>query len=250
MLAVRNMRKLTAGDQAFTVSCGPLGHVLHLVSCPDSVSDAVCFHMQAQRLLKEVGLPNSYTLTKHMCEDLLEELHCKKFPVCITRPTIIGAIAHLPVPGYFGNAAGLTSATLAFATGVRTTQLSLYGANALISYSPCKAARLHSNAVQTQIHSPCMPCSSLHNFAMVSCPTSPLAHSGLRTLHYRARQLRGSWTLHDIVTLRDTGMARFTCHDPHNVYDVIPCDLVASGILVAACALTKVSISVFCPSQK
>ncbi len=73
--------------------------------------------LQAQRLLKEVGLPNSYTLTKHMCEDLLEELHCKKFPVCITRPTIIGAIAHLPVPGYFGNAAGLTSATLAFATG-------------------------------------------------------------------------------------------------------------------------------------
>ena len=38
----------------------------------------------------------------------------------------------------------------------------------------------------------------------------------------------------------DAGMARFTCHDPHNVYDVIPCDLVASGILVAACALTQV----------
>ena len=62
-------------------------------------------------------LPNSYTLTKHMCEDLLAELHCKTFPVCINRPTIIGAIANLPVPGYFGNAAGLTSATLAFATG-------------------------------------------------------------------------------------------------------------------------------------
>ena len=52
-----------------------------------------------------------------MCEDLLAELHCKTFPVCINRPTIIGAIANLPVPGYFGNAAGLTSATLAFATG-------------------------------------------------------------------------------------------------------------------------------------
>ena len=73
--------------------------------------------MQAQRVLKEVQLPNSYTLTKHMCEDLLAELHCKEFPVCIQRPTIIGAIAHAPVPGYFGNAAGLTSATLAFATG-------------------------------------------------------------------------------------------------------------------------------------
>ena len=73
--------------------------------------------LQAQRVLKEVHLPNSYTLTKHMCEDLLAELHCKTFPVCINRPTIIGAIANLPVPGYFGNAAGLTSATLAFATG-------------------------------------------------------------------------------------------------------------------------------------
>ena len=74
-----------------------------------------------------MGLPNSYTLTKHMCEDLLEELHCKAFPVCITRPTIIGAIAHLPVPGYFGNAAGLTSATLAFATGVLRTLLPAEG---------------------------------------------------------------------------------------------------------------------------
>ncbi len=44
----------------------------------------------------------------------------------------------------------------------------------------------------------------------------------------------------EIVSWCDAGMARFTCHDPHNVYDVIPCDLVASGILVAACALTKV----------
>ena len=77
----------------------------------------VLLPLQAQRVLKEVHLPNSYTLTKHMCEDLLAELHCKTFPVCINRPTIIGAIANLPVPGYFGNAAGLTSATLAFATG-------------------------------------------------------------------------------------------------------------------------------------
>lgn len=62
-------------------------------------------------------LPNSYTLTKHMCEELLADLHCREFPVAILRPSIIGAIARAPVPGYFGNAAGLTSATLAFATG-------------------------------------------------------------------------------------------------------------------------------------
>ena len=37
-----------------------------------------------------------------------------------------------------------------------------------------------------------------------------------------------------------SGMARFTCHDPHNIYDVIPCDLVGSAILVSACALQQV----------
>ena len=36
------------------------------------------------------------------------------------------------------------------------------------------------------------------------------------------------------------GMARFTCHDPHNIYDVIPCDLVASSILISAAALQQV----------
>ena len=76
--------------------------------------------MQAQKLIREVGLPNCYALTKHMCEDLLAQLHCPDFPVCILRPTIVGAIANHPVPGYFGNAAGLTSATLAFATGKMT----------------------------------------------------------------------------------------------------------------------------------
>ena len=88
----------------------------HVMTCS-------AFPLQAQRILKEVHLPNSYTLTKHMCEDLLAELHCKEFPVGINRPTIIGAIANLPVPGYFGNAAGLTSATLAFATGTALLML-------------------------------------------------------------------------------------------------------------------------------
>ena len=93
------------------------------------------YSLQAQRVLKEVHLPNSYTLTKHMCEDLLAELHCKKFPVCINRPTIIGAIANLPVPGYFGNAAGLTSATLAFATGTALFMLLKLASSADASYT-------------------------------------------------------------------------------------------------------------------
>ncbi|BDA50523.1 probable fatty acyl-CoA reductase 1 [Coccomyxa sp. Obi] len=119
---------------------------LQLAALPPPKAEAT-----AQKLLKEVKLPNSYTLTKHMCEELLADLHCREFPVAILRPSIIGAIARSPVPGYFGNAAGLTSATLAFATG----------------------------------------------------------------------------------------MARFTCHDPHNIYDIIPCDLVGSGVLMSAVALAQ-----------
>ena len=32
------------------------------------------------------------------------------------------------------------------------------------------------------------------------------------------------------------GMARFTCHDPYNVWDLVPCDVVASTILLTAAA--------------
>ena len=74
--------------------------------------------VQAQDLLKDVGLPNSYTLTKHMAEGLVADMHAAgALPVAIVRPSIIGCIAHKPVPGYFGNSAGLTSAILAFASG-------------------------------------------------------------------------------------------------------------------------------------
>ncbi len=79
----------------------------------------VCWHvLQARAVLKEVGLPNSYTLTKHMAEGLVADLHQSTGINCaIVRPSIIGGLAGAPLPGYFGNAAGLTSATLAFVSG-------------------------------------------------------------------------------------------------------------------------------------
>ena len=62
--------------------------------------------------------------------------------------------------------------------------------------------------------------------------------------------LRHQWRV-NIPCDRDTsdlaahapGMSRFTCHNPHNVYDVIPCDLTASAILVAAAALQEAGTS-------
>ena len=41
-------------------------------------------------------------------------------------------------------------------------------------------------------------------------------------------------------------MARFTCHDPHHVVDAVPCDTVASVILLAAAA-TSARVALLLP---
>ena len=74
--------------------------------------------VQAQRILRMLELPNSYTLTKHMAEELLADHQAAgTFRVSIVRPSIVGALAYAPFPGYFGNTAGVTAAILAFASG-------------------------------------------------------------------------------------------------------------------------------------
>ena len=76
--------------------------------------------MQAQAILKDVGLPNSYTLTKHMAEGLVADMHAAgALPSAIVRPSIVSCIARAPAPGYFGNSAGLTSLVLVYASGER-----------------------------------------------------------------------------------------------------------------------------------
>jgi Male sterility protein len=84
---------------------------------------------QAAYYIKDLGFPNAYTLSKHMAEDLVTDLHLKPFPVSIVRPSIIGCLAYSPVPGYFGNAAGLTNMILAFASGEHPLRFLLVGAN-------------------------------------------------------------------------------------------------------------------------
>ena len=42
------------------------------------------------------------------------------------------------------------------------------------------------------------------------------------------------------------GMARFTCHDPYHVVDAVPCDTVASVILLAAAA-TSARVTLLLP---
>ena len=75
--------------------------------------------LQAQAILRDVGLPNSYTLTKHMAEDLVADMHAAGLlPGAILRPRTTGCMARAPPPGNTGIAAArLTSAILAFASG-------------------------------------------------------------------------------------------------------------------------------------
>ena len=102
---------------------------------------------KADASVKTLGFPNPYTLSKHLAEDLVAELHTQgRLNACIVRPSIVGANAGGPAPGYFGNTAGATSMILAFASG----------------------------------------------------------------------------------------MATFSCHDPDNVFDLVPCDVVAAAVLGAA----------------
>lgn len=76
--------------------------------------------MQVQAYLKESGTPNAYFFTKRMAEVLISSYHSSKFPVSIVRPSLVGCTARAPHPGYFGNNAGPTAVSLAFAIGIAT----------------------------------------------------------------------------------------------------------------------------------
>lgn len=73
--------------------------------------------LQAAAYLRQTGHVNAYTLTKSMTEQLIASFHSAAFPVAIVRPSIVGAIARAPLPGYVGNSAGATAYFMAYATG-------------------------------------------------------------------------------------------------------------------------------------
>ena len=103
----------------------------------------------ANKLVAEFGFPNAYTLSKHLAEDAVADAVEGKLPLfserksgkeeregssssspsprnnlpaAIVRPTIIGACAGGPAPGYFGNAAGPTQLILAYASEMATVR--------------------------------------------------------------------------------------------------------------------------------
>jgi len=55
---------------------------------------------KADAIVKTLGFPNPYTLSKHLAEDLVAELHTQgRLNACIVRPSIVGANAGGPAPG-------------------------------------------------------------------------------------------------------------------------------------------------------
>eukprot|EP00884_Botryococcus_braunii_P002713 jgi/Botrbrau1/12442/Bobra.0094s0011.1 len=72
---------------------------------------------QGTRLLKASGLANPYMLAKNFTERLVLAADKNPVPVCIVRPSGIGALAGEPCPGYIGNPSGMTAFILAGAAG-------------------------------------------------------------------------------------------------------------------------------------
>lgn len=64
----------------------------------------------------------TYGFCKNLTEQLVGSYHMQPYPVCISRPSGVGAVARLPCPGYIGNSAAATGMILSIACGVGTIQ--------------------------------------------------------------------------------------------------------------------------------
>lgn len=73
--------------------------------------------LQAAKYLAATGHVNGYTLTKHMAEMVVRDLHRTGLPCTVVRPSVIGSVAYDPLPGYFG---GAKSAPIALFLGCAT----------------------------------------------------------------------------------------------------------------------------------
>lgn len=69
--------------------------------------------------MQEMSFPSTYTLTKYLAEHLVAEFYCGGLPIAVVRPSMTGAIASEPLPGYIGNRGGVTGVTMAYAVGKR-----------------------------------------------------------------------------------------------------------------------------------
>ena len=59
----------------------------------------------------------TYGFCKNLTEQLIGSYHMQPYPVCISRPSGVGAVAKLPCPGYIGNSAAVAGMILSIACG-------------------------------------------------------------------------------------------------------------------------------------
>ncbi|CAG7719996.1 unnamed protein product [Allacma fusca] len=68
--------------------------------------------------------PNTYTFTKHLAEELVNQTYDRKHvPVCIVRPSIVGAALKEPMPGFVDNFNGASGLLVGILTGAMHTVL-------------------------------------------------------------------------------------------------------------------------------
>ena len=73
--------------------------------------------LQATQIMKANGINNTYFLSKSLTERMLLATMGLGGLLCIVRPSIVGAVAYEPCPGWVGNSSGFTALILGAASG-------------------------------------------------------------------------------------------------------------------------------------
>ena len=69
-------------------------------------------------LLKKLGFPNTYTLTKHLAEQCLKKLRRPDLRLVVSRPAIITVTQKFPFPGWTDSNAAAGAVIYALGMGI------------------------------------------------------------------------------------------------------------------------------------
>ena len=165
-------------------------------------------------------IANTYFLSKSLTERML--MHkplAREGRLCIVRPSIVGAVAFEPCPGYIGNCSGFTALILGAASGGAPLRIAdalpLSMRSLLLLMVHCTPLHVHGLGSS---HAPSTAAAPLlHGTAAAACHEGP-----------------------DPCTL-SAGVIQFTSHRPESVMPLVPGDLVANITLAATISTSKVS---------
>ena len=80
--------------------------------------------LQAVQIMEANNIGNTYFLSKSLTERMLLNTSGLQGRLCIVRPSIVGAVAYEPCPGWVGNTSGFTALILGAASGKLLSALS------------------------------------------------------------------------------------------------------------------------------